>query len=332
MVKKRKPESSPNNYLPKVEGTRTGLEPPVTNQPRRASTFPEASAPPSMERKPSFHALPKTPQQAENMMYSFSTNPNTYDFGQSLHLETASTPSLSSGISHRQESFPASPTGFSEQSFPLADLSAMMFPSADPFAYPNQTAAPAQSYDELIKNLGNDPSFPYPSTLEEMRLQRETGTNGFVPPSSTFVFNNGNGTDHSHHHEGDVQLLGPMPMYLMQGGPSVNQMEVPHAGTNESFTNNVEQFRRPPQPQTYGPSTANVNLDQLLGGEEWAGMHTERNMSSMGSMFTPPAVSRNGAQPFTGKLTARDTANSQDGPLSFDDLNPGVLGWNLDGF
>jgi hypothetical protein len=316
-----------------VEGTRTGLEPPVNQQPRRASTFPEVSAPPSIERKPSFHTAPQTTLQADNTMYAFSNNPNMYDFGQSIAVESASTPSLSSGISHRQESFPASPTGFSDQNFPLADLSAMMFPSADPFAYPNQTAAPAQSYDELIKNLGNDPSFPYPSTLDDMRVQRDTGPSGFVPPSSTFVFSNENGNDHNSHHEGDVQLLGPMPMYLMQGGPSVNQQrEVRPNGNNGNYTNNIGHFQRPSQPQTYGPSAANVNLDQLLGGEEWAGMHADRNMANIGSMFTPSAISRDGTQPFTGKMAARDSTNSQDGPLSFDDLNPGVLGWNLDGY
>jgi hypothetical protein len=273
------------------------------------------------------------------MMYSFSNNSaNMYDFAQSIPMDTASasTPSLSSGISHRQDSFPASPTGanFNDQSFPLADLSAMMFPSADPFAYPNQTAAPAQSYDELIKNLGNDPSFPFPSSLDEMRLQRETGANGFVPPSSTFVFNNGNGSDPNPHHDGDVQLLGPMPMYLMQGGPSVNQhRDSRQNGNGGNFMNNVGHFHRPSQAQTYGPSAANVNLDQLLGGEEWAGMHTDRNVGGINSMFSPSAISRDGAQPFTGKTAAsRETRNGQDGPLSFDDLNPGVLGWNLDGF
>jgi hypothetical protein len=320
----------------KVEDFKTGLEPPTNTQPRRASTFPEASAPPTVERKPSFHALPQTPQPADNMVFTFSNTPNMYDFNQSLPVDSTSTPSLSSGISHRQESFPASPTGFNDQSFPLADLSAMMFPSADPFAYPNQTAAPAQSYDDLIKNLGNDPSFPFPATLEELRLQREAGTNGFVPPSSTFVFNdNGNGNDQNNHNDGDVQLLGPMPMYLMQGGPSVNQQgNIRQNGNNGNFRNNIGHFHVPAQPQTYGPSAANVNLDQLLGGEEWAGMHTDRNMGNIGNMFTPSAISRDGAQPFTGKLTARGdaTTNGQDGPLSFDDLNPGVLGWNLDGY
>jgi hypothetical protein len=273
-------------------------------------------------------------------MYPFPNTPNVYDFGQPYGGDTGSTPSLSSGISHRHESsFPASPSTLHDQNFPLADLSAMMFPSEDPFAYPNQTAAPAQSYDNLIKNLGNDPAFPFPSSLDELRQQRESGATGFVPPSSTFGFdetNNGNGNERNGNHDSDVTLLGPMPMYLMQGGPSVSQQRNERPRSNGQTWGNIGHIPIPVQTQTYGPSSASVNLDQLLGGEEWAGMHADRGMGNMSSSFTPSAIQRTGAQPFQPKMASRAPADTKytNGPegISFDDLNPGVLGWNLDGY
>lgn len=272
-----------------------------------------------MDRKP-FAAI-QTPQIADTIMYNFPTTPNVYDFS-SGQLDSGSTPSLSSAtLSHAQDSFPASPTTYNDQSFPLADLSAMMFPSADPFAYQNQTAAPAQSYDNLIKNLGNDPSFPFPSTLEEMRLHREA--NGFIPPSSTFGYNNGNGTDHNAMQDGDVQLLGPMPMYMMQGGPTPQQQNA--SNNNGDYSNVGQHFQQQGQPATYGPSSANVNLDQLLGGEEWAYRDHDRN-GNMAQVFTQSG------RPFSGKMNARGTDTPGQQSVSFDDLNPGALGWNLDGY
>ncbi|KAF2433222.1 hypothetical protein EJ08DRAFT_647599 [Tothia fuscella] len=334
--KKRKTDPSPSNPVPLVEVTRASLEPPMNTQPRRASTFPDAAVT-SVDRKPAYPSVLR-PQIVDDIMYPYATESTAYEYGQQYTGagDAVSTPSLSSGISHRQESsFPASPSVLLEQSFPLADLSAMMFPSEDPFAYPNQTAAPAQTYDDLIKHLGEDPAFPFPSTLEELRQQRQIRQNNFVPPSSTFVFDNSNrnGNDINGSQDSDVTLLGPMPMYLMQGNPSAPQQRAPqHNGYSYG---NIGHFPIPPQPQTYGPSSASMNLDQLMGGEEWAGMHADHGMGNLGSSFTPTAISRSGAQPFQSKAPTRgmpNMSNTDAEGVSFDDLNPGVLGWNLDGY
>jgi len=204
----------------------------------------------------------------------------------------------------------------------LADLSAMMFPSADPFAYPNQTAAPAQTYDNLLKNLGDDPSFPFPASLDELRMQRHAGSDAFVPPSSTFIFNSDDSLDKNLSPDNDVQLLGPMPAYMMQGGVAPQASRMNGGGTR--FQQMQQQYPEQNQSQIYGNFPANVDLDQLLGGEEWVG---SVGLSNMGSMLGPTGA-------FTGKMGGGSSLvndNSQE-RVSFDDLNPGSLGWNLDGY
>jgi hypothetical protein len=315
-VRKRKTESSPHDLYSKSAQEDFGLKketllgPALNVTPKRANTFPNVS--PAMDKAPAYLTTGH-PSHSVDAMYPPSTNASFYDLAQSIPMEISSTPSLSSGISARQESFPASPSTFPDQSFPLADLSAMMFPSTDPFAYPNQTAAPAQTYDNLLKNLGNDPSFPFPATLEELRMQRDAGSNTFVPPSSTFMFNNGNGMDGNQSNDNDVQLLGPMPAYMMQGGAAHRL----HA--NASFGQMQQQYRGQEHSQIYGNVAANVNLDQLLGSEEWVG---NNGLSSMASVLGPSGS-------FAGKTTGGLPMSGQD-RVSFDDLNPGSLGWNLD--
>jgi hypothetical protein len=315
-VRKRKTEPSPHDIYSKsaqedVELKKETLLGALNATPKRANTFPTVLL--GMDKA---QAYPTTahPSQGMDVLYPQSSNASFYDLAQSIPMETGSTPSLSSGISARQESFPASPSTFADQSFPLADLSAMMFPSADPFAYPNQTAAPAQTYDNLLKNLGDDPSFPFPATLDELRMQRDAGSNTFVPPSSTFMFNNGNGMDGSQSHDNDVQLSGPMPAYMMQGGAA------PRVNGHASFDQMQQQYREQNQSQIYGNAAANVNLDQLLGSEEWAG---NNGLSNMASMLGPSGS-------FAGKTTGGPSLMNGQDRVSFDDLNPGSLGWNLD--
>ncbi|TLD36974.1 hypothetical protein E2P81_ATG02756 [Venturia nashicola] len=277
--------------------------------PKRANTFPNGS--PGMDKA---QAYPTTGHSFQGLdtMYPQSSNASFYDPTQLMPVDTESTPSLSSGVSARQESFPASPSTFVEQNFPLADLSAMMFPSADPFAYPNQTAPPAQTYDNLLKNLGDDPSFPFPATLDELRMQRNAGSNTFVPPSSTFMFNNGNGMD-GQSNDNDVQLFGPMPAYMMQGGAA------PRSNGNPSFGQMQQQYQGgQSQPQQYGNPAANVNLDELLGSEEWAG----NGLSSMASVLGPQG-------PFVPKTTNGQAVMAGQDGVSFESMNPGRLGWDM---
>jgi hypothetical protein len=146
------------------------------------------------------------------------------------------------------------------------------------------------------------------------------------------MFNNGNSNDQTQSHEGDVQLLGPMPAYLMQGGPSAPQQLGTQTNGNSnanSYGFGSNQFQSgQSQPQIYATNATNMDLDQLLGGEEWGGA----GLGSMNAVLGGPTGT------FTGKL-AREAGTSSTpstGPQSqgvtFDDLNPGSLGWNLDNY
>ena len=80
----------------------------------------------------------------------------------------------------------------------------MMFPSADPFAYPNQ---PMMEFDNIKQeNIGN---MPQPNYLL-------------------------NGTQPGIYDDLEGQLFGPIPPYLMQGQPNfdVSQMDAGMSGLN----------------------------------------------------------------------------------------------------
>ncbi|KAF2403557.1 hypothetical protein EJ06DRAFT_282845 [Trichodelitschia bisporula] len=298
--------------------------------PRRSSTFPEAA--PTMGEFGKAYNAPVDLNQ-----YSFpqaQVTQSFFDVAHPLHLSmhTTPTPTMSSATpalthsTHDSNSFPASPA-IPEPSFPLADLSAIMFPSADPFAYPNQSAPPAHTYDAILKSLGDDPTFPFPASLEALRgFQGRTGQaadvqGGFVPPSSAFMFRDGGrarGGEEERHgsamgldEDGDVQLLGPMPMYAMQGGSS-NGPQV-NGGPARGFQEHANGG------QVQGNGGPNMNLDLLLGGEEWAGIsgYAERYDAEVG--------------PFRAKEGRVVKKEPREG-ITFDDLTPGALGWGLDGY
>ncbi len=80
----------------------------------------------------------------------------------------------------------------------IPDLNAMMFPSADPFAYPNQPL------------------------IEFNNVKRENDGTGQGPQGQRMYLSNGvNGPGLYDDLEG--QLFGPLPPYLMQGQPSYDR-------------------------------------------------------------------------------------------------------------
>jgi hypothetical protein len=228
-----------------------------------------------------------------------------------------------------------------DQGFPLADLSAMMFPSSDPFAYPNQSVAPAQSYDQLLKNLGDDPAFPYSASLEALRLQRAMGgsANGFMPPSTTFMM--GAQAPDFPNNDSDVQLLGPMAPYLMQGSSlhHESQHTTPTPDANQSFSPTPsfqsQQQRQQLYRQRMGYSAMpNMNLNDLLGGEEWAG-----SVDRLGGFGGPAASMKNSS--FNSPMHSDATTQNSNIPTSlatindviiFDDPTPGNIAWGLEGY
>lgn len=84
----------------------------------------------------------------------------------------------------------------------LPDLSAMMFPSADPFAYPNQ---PMMDFEDVKRERAEN---MYSSQSQAMFLSDGSTGSG--------VYDNIEG-----------QLFGPLPPYLMQGQQSIQNFDMP---------------------------------------------------------------------------------------------------------
>lgn len=285
------------------------------------------------------------------MDYAHQNPAHYYELMQQSN-DVVATPPLTSGLSQSHESFPASPVDAKDQNFPLADISAVMFPSADPVEYPHQNAAPgAQSYDDILKSLASDPTFPFPTSLNELRMHRAGGAGTFVPPSSTFMHNEGN--DQNQMYDVDVQLLGPMPAYMMHNGSFGGQQSGTNSGNGVNTpTDFTSQFLNQSGNQMFTSGGGqnpvnNVNLDQLLSGEEWANLNqntgygsiVQNQWSNQNPLANGQPQTTSNPQSVSGKDTSNRTSmeindRTQFGTknVSFDDLNPGVLGWNLGGY
>ena len=293
--------------------------------------------------------------RSDTLQYPPQNSTRVYDILHQNNADAVATPpSLTSGLSHHQESFPASPVDPKDQNFPLADISAVMFPSSDPVEYPNQSGvSTGQSYDDILKSLAADPTFPFPTSLDELRMHRAAGTGTFVPPSSTFMFNGGESHDQNNTLDADMQLLGPMPAYMMHGGsfaPQSGNNSGNNGGVNTP-TDFTSQFLNQSGTQIFvqgGQNPVNnVDLEQLLSGEEWSNPNQNLGYGAMlqnkafGSQ-NPNSGTSTFQQPTSNPQSVSDKGNSartstdlhdraQFGTknVSFDDLNPGVLGWNL---
>ncbi|KAI9717750.1 MAG: hypothetical protein M1812_004479 [Candelaria pacifica] len=178
--------------------------------------------------------------------------------------ENRVTASPESTISHQKNRPQTRPQTFPQQlqtqppfgPHDIPDLSATMFPSADPFAYPNQPMtslesgpykrSPHQNYNALSPNNPNTSPMYFP------------GTGG-----------SGNGYDSL-----EVQLFGPLPSYLMQGqqgqlqpGNILNmpaQQAVPSGMMGMADDIHSQQLRM--------ASTPALNYNELFGGEDWTGL------------------------------------------------------------
>jgi hypothetical protein len=126
---------------------------------------------------------------------------------------------------------------------PFGDLGAMMFPSADPFAYPNQAM---MSFD----NLQQKPGF----------LGNSIDTS--VP--NMFIGAGANVSSPYDNLEG--QLFGPLPPYLMQTQPQVDMSQMDMGGIPRF---NLQEMRGHTG-LTPGVGV-NVNFDDLFvgGNDEW---------------------------------------------------------------
>jgi len=217
----------------------------IFSQPSNQSPFTPNASTQSLDPNPyhysTSHAFLDIPQHS-------SPSPNT----------ATATPSLSSDLSYQPDSFPMSPINFTDPHFPLADISSVMFTSPDPFAYPEQNIAPAQSYHRIPKTF-NQNFFGY-SNAPNLPNLIAIGTDSGSPDQTTFLFN------------GAVDNKDRSTAYAAQIPDSSFSTIIPSPTT----TSTAAVGGMAPSLQV-----PNMNLDQLLGGEEWAGL--DRTMSGMGA-------------------------------------------------
>ena len=152
-------------------------------------------------------------------------------------MQTPNNPSSSMPPSTTQASF-GMQNPFTSQVVP--DLSAMMFPSADPFAYPNQPM----------------------TTLENRQFIKQEN------PMDSVIYNLAPTTSASY--DGlNSQLFGRMSPYLMQGQQPGFGMQSMNSADAAATSVSMDAGGWLQQPQRLG-GTPGVNFDQLFG-EDWGG-------------------------------------------------------------
>jgi len=250
---------------------------------------------------------------------------------------------LASGFSMsiQGNSAPGSPL-VGNPSFPLADLSSVMFPNPDPFAYPNQQSGADAKFDDLLKNLGN--TVPVADSFDQFPLEQSIPQNEYAEATQYMMYQDvpQPAPSQAVSQEADVQLLGPMPMYMMQGastGGTFNYENLINTGAKPSTPpgingspgldgsrSNLQRLVQRPQPsqlrnqvkRAQGPGP-NVNLDDLLGGSEWAGLPADRAVVPGGF------GKQNGLEITTGEPSTTQ-------PGQYDAMNPNVLSWGFEGY
>lgn len=145
----------------------------------------------------------------------------------------------------------------------------MMFPSADPLAYPNPPMTTfenkhPQAFDRRLET----PSVVAPTSGIDMKSY-----SAMFAPSSL------------RRHESEAQLFGPMPMYLMQTAQAQRGHPL-HSGS----------------PSMHHIPGQNMQFDELLNQEEWAqtfvdpgmGLPSSRTPFGGNTQFQPPGQGMGG--------------------------------------
>jgi hypothetical protein len=134
-----------------------------------------------------------------------------------------------------------------------------MFPSADPLAYPNQPMTAFESrHPQMFDRNTASPAVGMHPQLSGVDIKSHAA---YAPPGFG-----------ARRPDGDVQLFGQMPMYLMQGGQAQRGYP-PHNGS----------------PNVHLASN-NLQFDDLMNQDEWANTFLDPNMGL-----------NNGQAQFTGR-------------------------------
>ncbi|KAL1641248.1 Gypsy retrotransposon integrase-like protein 1 [Diplodia intermedia] len=175
---------------------------------------------------------------------------------------------------------------------PIPDLSAMMFPSGDPLAYPNQPMTTFENNGFSSINRVGDPANAFlafggsggtgtPVSNRSASSNRNSGIFGMPP----------NAAPRGDPHAVDVELHNPSPFVFAAGtqfGMNPNAMHAAHPHARQMFgagTGMQDGMAATSGAGMGGPmamaGTGTMNIDDLFTGEEWAGMFAEQG-SGMG--------------------------------------------------
>ncbi|KAF3008530.1 hypothetical protein E8E13_006259 [Curvularia kusanoi] len=272
--RKRRQDSSPQSLGPRPHLLETDL-----TLPRRASTFPDGH-PDSKRTAP----LPISQSHYASLGLDPSFNspsPSSADLFEAIPGLTPATSNTSLGqfgsLSGRP-SFPPTPlSSFTDPSglnVPIADMSTMMFPSADPLAYPNPPMTTFESkHPQVLDRRLEAPSLVGPTSGIDMKSYPAIFPAGSMPTSTL------------RRHDSEAQLFGPMPMYLMQAAQSQRGHAL-HSGS----------------PSLHHMPGQNMQFDELLNQEEWAqtfmdpgmGLPSSRTPFGAHAQFQPPGPGAGG--------------------------------------
>jgi len=141
----------------------------------------------------------------------------------------------------------------------LPDLSAMMFPSAEPFTYPNQPLTTFENKQfgkqpQYFNNM-NDPSAMMGSRMNQSDSENLEAQLFALPP----YMMQGN--------QWSVNLQGQQQQPPMQNVmPGSNQNGMPGGSVNNANWNNQQ-----------GQAFADINLNDIFGGSEWNSSLMDQN-------------------------------------------------------
>ncbi|KAF1979334.1 hypothetical protein BU23DRAFT_576945 [Bimuria novae-zelandiae CBS 107.79] len=222
---------------------------------RRASTFPE-SMPPSSKT-----SLPLSQSHLSNLgMDPYSpmhSGSDSYEVTPNLTPTSATTSSLGSfGLPAGSHPRPGQPLAGSPLTTAIdstglnVDINTLMFPSADPLAYPNQPMTTFEDSNPQAYQMKHGSSTANHLPLQYTGVEMKPSSVSYAPSPMANL-------PPGRRPENEAQLLGPMPMYLMQ---SAQHRSFPHSPTVQG----------PPPPRVPGQNPTNMNFDELFGGEEWA--------------------------------------------------------------
>lgn len=244
----------------------------VAMGPRRASTFPESM--PTAQRT----SLPLSQAHLANLgidpAYNSPSQSGSDFFDAVPGLTPTSTTAssfgsygLGSGSTPQQrppQTFPPTPVGFPDPAglnVPLTDISTMMFPSADPMAYPNQPMTTFEDSHPQTFGVKHDPTSGPRPPFQVSDIDMQPTPPAFSPGRMPNLPMGPRRSDT------EVQLFGPMPMYLLQ----------------EAQQRGLQPQHNPQNVPVPSQETSNVNFDDLFGGEEWAQTFMDPGLGLSGS-------------------------------------------------